>query len=241
MRIGSIHYPLISLLAAFLTGFQTLFGLFRVLLKTNPERSRNFGSAPPATRPCLLVAAAPATVLPLLLAVAAERNPKPTFVRIEGASVSVREYVIIAHIHLHELPSTLPYNAPDLTENRLEYEWRVVFDVDGDNSWANDIAIVLAHFKFPGAEPRTGAVTDFAQQSVVKADESGQKLSVIAASTVHQEGDALVLGVAKREHPELLAIDRSTPWRVRAYVDQGQAPIVEHYPANGGYFLPQAQ
>ena len=174
-----------------------------------------------------------------LLAACTVKKPEPPFANIEGASVNVREFVIIARVYLSELPALLPYNAPGLAENRLEYEWRVSFDADGDDTRANDIDLVLARFKFPGSEPGEGSVTDFGQHFVVRVDATGRGVSVIAASRVWQEGDTLVFGVSKSEHEELLAIDHSTPWRVQTYFDPGSGPSVAYYPANGGYFLPQ--
>lgn len=192
---------------------------------------------PPAPTSCSAGPALAAVAL-LVLSACEAPEPKPSFVRIEDARVDVYEHVIVAGIHLRELPAALPFNAPEVKDNHLEYEWRVVFDVDRDNSRANDIAIALAKFKYPGSEPGLGAVEDFAQQSVVQADEAGRSFLVIAHSTVRREGDSLVLGVDKRQHPDLSLIDPSTPWRVQAFINQGEESAVEFFPGNGGYFRP---
>jgi hypothetical protein len=173
-----------------------------------------------------------------LLASCAPQQTKPSYISIKSASVNVREVAIITHVHLQELPAMLPFNAPDLPDNRMEYEWMVSFDVDGDNTSANNIEVALAKFKFSGSEAGIGRVTEFAQHSVVRVDESGRGKQVITGSKVHQEGNTLVLSVSKNEHPDLLEITRATPWRVQTYAGRGQENIIDYFPANGGYFTP---
>ena len=64
-------------------------------------------------------------------------------------------------ITLDNLPDSITYNKPTTPDGRIEYNWRVTFDITGDGAInQGDIILQVLQFKAPGSTEQTGAIND---------------------------------------------------------------------------------
>jgi len=153
---------------------------------------------------------------------------------LQDLKVTVDATEISVDIGLLDIPNPLTYNSTNLSDNYLEYEWRIAFDVDGNGHLSNDIILAISHFKPTGGVQMQDALLNFTQKSVwlVNSDGSG---SWIGIATATQNLSTLTITVQKSVHASLATIVTSTPFKFRAFYRVANTNYKDSFPDDGGY------
>jgi hypothetical protein len=149
--------------------------------------------------------------------------------------VTVDATEISVDIGLLDIPNPLTYNSINLPDNQLEYEWRVVFDVDGDGQSSNDIHLSISHFKPPGGVEAQDALLNFTQKSVWLLNSTGNGAGLIGMATATQNLSTLTITVQKSVHASLATIDTSTPFKFRAIYKIAGTSYEDLFPDDDSY------
>jgi hypothetical protein len=99
------------------------------------------------------------------------------FVDLTGASASRDEDGLVVRMRLASLPERLPFCQRAVPDSAMEYQWSVLFDVDGDGS--DEYSIDLVEFKPPASKPVTGDPLEMAQLTIWKLTAGGGESSGI--------------------------------------------------------------
>ena len=102
---------------------------------------------------------------------------------LQDLKVTVDATEISVDIGLLDIPNPLTYNSINLSDNALEYEWRIVFDVDGNGLLSNDISLAISYFKPPGSVEMQDALLNFTQKSVWLINSTGKGAGFIGMAT----------------------------------------------------------
>ena len=149
--------------------------------------------------------------------------------------VTVDATEISVAIGLLDIPNPLTYNSINLPDNQLEYEWRVVFDVDGDGQSSNDIHLSISHFKPPGGVEAQDALLNFTQKSVWLLNSTGNGAGLIGMATATQDLSTLTITVQKSVHASLATIDTSTPFKFKAFYKIAGTSYEDLFPDDDSY------
>jgi hypothetical protein len=107
----------------------------------------------------------------------AEGDVDHPFVDLVGASAAKDGEGLVVRMKLASLPKTLTFCQSGVPENRLEYKWAAVFDIEGDGT--DDFSIELTNFKPPDSEPVKGDPLQKAQLTVWELSANGGTASEV--------------------------------------------------------------
>ena len=112
-------------------------------------------------------------------------------------------------ITLVSLPNSITYNKPTTPDGKVEYNWGVVFDTNGDGAInQGDIALRILHFKSPGSVEQTGTINDLVAQLWVYTTDTQTTGKVDAKSSL--SGNTITISIDKSLHQSLRSINEST-------------------------------
>ncbi len=112
-------------------------------------------------------------------------------------------------ISLDKLASTVTYNKAATPDGRLEFNWGVTFDINGDGAInQGDIELRLMHFKAPGSIETTGPISDF--QADLWLFTSDTRADSVAVASTEISGNSITISIAKSEHSTLTSISDAT-------------------------------
>ena len=97
------------------------------------------------------------------------------FVDLLGASVSKDGEGLIVRMDLAKFSEQLTFCQKDVPENNMEYQWSVMFDIEGDGT--DDYSIELSNFKPPESDPIKGDPLDVAQLTIWELNNQGGQAS----------------------------------------------------------------
>jgi hypothetical protein len=106
-----------------------------------------------------------------------EGDVEHPFVDLVGASASKDGDGLVVRMRLAGFPDRLTFCQPGVPENRMEYKWAVMFDLEGDGT--DDFSIELTNFKPPESEPVTGDPLKEAQLTVWELNDLGGEASTV--------------------------------------------------------------
>jgi hypothetical protein len=149
--------------------------------------------------------------------------------------VTVDATEISVDIGLLDIPNLLTYNSINLPDNQLEYEWRVVFDVDGDGQSSNDVHLSISNIKPPGGVEAQDALLNFTQNSVLLLNSTGSSAELIGMATATQNLSTLTITVQKSAHASLATIGTSTPFKFRAFHKIADTSYEDLFPDDDSY------
>jgi hypothetical protein len=154
---------------------------------------------------------------------------------LQDLKVTVDATEISVDIGLLDIPNPLTYNSMNLSDNYLEYEWRVAFDVDGNGYLSNDIVLAISHFKPTGGVQMQDALLNFTQKSVWLVNSEGNGSGHIGMATATQNLSTLTITVQKSVHASLATIVTSTPFKFRALYRVANIDYKDSFPDDGSY------
>ena len=112
-------------------------------------------------------------------------------------------------ITLDSLPDSITYNRSTTPDGYIEYQWGVVFDINGDGAInQGDIELQILHFKSPGSIERIGKISDLGAALWVYTTDTQRTSTVAAKSDV--SGNTITLSISKTAYPSLKSITGST-------------------------------
>lgn len=85
------------------------------------------------------------------------------FIDLTKLKITVDDEKIAVYISLTYIPHLLVFDWADITDDILEYEWSVSFDVNGDGTPANDISFSLSPYKFARDKVSIDGILSFTQ------------------------------------------------------------------------------
>jgi hypothetical protein len=141
------------------------------------------------------------------------------YLDITRADVALFADQLVVGISFVSFPGMLLFNAPDLEENMLEYEWSCAIDLEGEGT--DEYLLSLSAFKAPGSRPVEASVTLFCQTSLWKLSASGGE-SVEAKAGAEIAGSALFLTLADGAGLPLKKMTSKTRFTVKTYRDEGK-------------------
>ena len=153
------------------------------------------------------------------------------FIDLSKIKVAINDGKIFIEISLTHIPDLLIYDRADISDNDTEYEWAIFFDIDEDNTPANDISISLSSFKFKGEKVSIGNLKNFTQHNVWLFDSDGSSTSLtdrIEVSVVDRSTFSLF--VNKGSHKALEKITAETPVRFSTLYNFGGGVCEDFYP-----------
>lgn len=144
----------------------------------------------------------------------------PSFIDIVEVAIEATEEEIVLHMQLRELPAIFTYAHASLPDNRIEYDWSGIFDLDDNGVDENDISLSLLYFKPPGATESQGLMTEFCQCNIWEySSPTGGRNVANANATV--TGNTVTLMVSRDAHTSLQTILRSTPVLCTTHYNDG--------------------
>lgn len=153
------------------------------------------------------------------------------FIDLSKMEVAIDDSKISIEISLTHIPDMLIYDRADISDNDIEYEWAIFFDIDEDNTPANDISISLSSFKFKGEKVSIGNVKNFTQRNVWLFGSDGSSTSLtdrIDVTVVDRTTFSLIVG--KGSHKASEKITEQTPVRFSTLYNFGRGVCEDFYP-----------
>ncbi len=96
------------------------------------------------------------------------------FMDMRAADVHVDSHVVWAHFDMVELPQLMPFNQRRVKDNKLEYEWSVYFDLDGDGQ--DDVGVSVSRFKYADSKPVSGSLVKNLQSTFWRFPGTGKEI-----------------------------------------------------------------
>ncbi|MBD3376829.1 hypothetical protein GF406_17460 [candidate division KSB1 bacterium] len=96
------------------------------------------------------------------------------FMDMQAADVHVDSHVVWAHFDMVELPQQMHFNQRRVRDNKLEYEWAVYFDLDGDEQ--DDLGVSVSRFKYADSEPVKGSLVKHLQSTFWRFPGTGKEI-----------------------------------------------------------------
>jgi hypothetical protein len=152
------------------------------------------------------------------------------FIDLTRLDVAVDSDRISLKISLAHIPEWLVFDRADVSDRAVEYSWAVYFDVDGDGTTANDIAIAVSSFKFKGDEVSIGRLAGFTQRNVWQ---FGSERSTSLSNDIDvslADRSTVVMEVSKDRHEALSRITEKTPIRFSTLFNFGDGVCEDFYP-----------
>ena len=153
------------------------------------------------------------------------------FVDITEVKLVSDDHNIYVQISLSDIPDELSYNAESVSDNALEYEWSISFDVDRNEEISNNIEMSVSRFHPGFGKPKKGGLLDFTQKNVwIVSESTSGSAGAFASASI--QGNHLIIAAPKSEVPDV-TID--TPFTVSTYYNFEGALYKDIYPDDGGY------
>jgi hypothetical protein len=114
------------------------------------------------------------------------------FADLVRASVIKTEKYLTVRMQLAGLPEMMTFNQSGVDDNQMEYQWTVLFDLDGNGT--DDYSIDVIHFKEPGSGPVRGRLFENSQAGLWKVRAGGAE-QVDVSVLGKKQGNEIVLEV----------------------------------------------
>jgi hypothetical protein len=114
------------------------------------------------------------------------------FIDLVHASMAKTEDGLTVRMRFADFPEKLPFNETGVDDNQMEYQWRALFDLDGNGT--DDFSIDVIHFKKSGDRPVRGEIFGYAQASLWKVETNGASMEDVSVAG-EKQGNEIVLEI----------------------------------------------
>jgi hypothetical protein len=112
------------------------------------------------------------------------------FIDLVRASMTKTGNGLTVRMQFADLPDEMPFNQSGVDDNQMEFQWRVLFDLDGNGT--DDYSIDVIHFKKSGDRPVRGELFGYAKASLWKVRKDGASLEDVSVNGEKQENEIVI-------------------------------------------------